>query len=91
VWDICSLDDAVANAVADSHTDIALSIWRSIADTLIGYVKPEAYQAARPYLKSMKSLYERKKRHNEWKALISELRTTHKLKRRLLEILAAME
>ena len=85
------LDNAVASAVADSHPDIALSIWRSLADTLIGYVKPDAYQAAMPYLKSMKALYKRKNRLGEWKSLISELRTTHKRKRSLMEALRAVE
>ena len=89
--DLRDLDNAVANAVSDSHTDIALSIWRSLVDTMIGFVKPEAYLEAQPYLRSMKSLYGRKKRLDEWKALISELRTTHKLKRRLMEILKAVE
>ncbi|MDR1579164.1 MAG: hypothetical protein LBS35_02305 [Synergistaceae bacterium] len=89
--DFRGLDNAVANAVSDSHTDLALSIWRSLVDTLIGYVKPEAYEGAKPYLRSMKSLYERKKRLGEWKSLISELRTTHKRKRRLVEVLAAVE
>ncbi|MDR3165955.1 MAG: hypothetical protein LBU13_10310 [Synergistaceae bacterium] len=89
--DLCSLDNAVANAISDSHTDIALSIWRSLADLMISYVKPEAYYAAQPYLKSMKSLYARKKRLEEWKALITELRTTHKRKRRLMEVLAALD
>ena len=87
----CSLDDAVAKAVADSHSDIALSIWRSLTDMLIGYVKPDAYQAAVPYLKSMKSLYGRKNRLGEWKSLISELQTTHKRKRRLMEVLKSVE
>jgi uncharacterized Zn finger protein len=86
-----NLDNAVALAASDSQPDVALSIWRSLVDTLIGQVKVEAYADARPYLKNMKSLYEEKHRLGEWKALIAELKTTHKLKRRLLEILTAVE
>ncbi|MDR1133869.1 MAG: hypothetical protein LBL05_06865, partial [Synergistaceae bacterium] len=89
--DLFDIDNAVANAVSDSHTDLSLSIWRSLVNMLIGNVKPEAYQAAMPYLKSMKSLYGRKKRLGEWKSLISGLRAAHKRKRRLLEILTGVE
>jgi uncharacterized Zn finger protein len=39
----------------------------------------------------MKALYANRGRLSEWKNLIARLRTTHKLKRRLMEVLAAAE
>jgi uncharacterized Zn finger protein len=86
-----SLDDKVARLISASYPDVALEIWKSLVNQLIGQVKPAAYDAAKPYLLSMKSLYEKKNRRSEWKALISELRTIHKLKRSLLKVLAAVE
>ncbi|MDR1622808.1 MAG: hypothetical protein LBS00_10580 [Synergistaceae bacterium] len=85
------LDDRVAHVISGSHPDVALEIWRSLVDKLIAHTKPAAYEAAKPYLSSMKALYEKKNRRDEWPALISELRTTHKLKRSLLKVLAAIE
>jgi uncharacterized Zn finger protein len=93
-WDMDhsrDLDNAVAHAAANAHPDVALSIWRSLVDTLIGLVKVDAYESATPYLRNMKSLYEEQHRLGEWKALIAELKKTHKLKRSLLKILAAIE
>jgi uncharacterized Zn finger protein len=85
------LDKDLAIAVADTHPETSLSIWRTIVDSLIAVTKPAAYQEARPFMEHMKTLYKKNGRSGEWQKLISELRATHKLKRRLMEVLAAVE
>jgi uncharacterized Zn finger protein len=85
------LDNQVASLISDSYPDVALEIWQALVDKLIAYKKPEAYVAAKPYLASMKAFYADRGRLSEWKNLIARLRTTHKLKRRLMEVLAAAE
>lgn len=83
-WDI---DKTVAKAVAKSHPEVALAIWRPIVDRLIAEVKPKAYIEASGYLGQMCKVFETCKRHADWQALLAELRRTHKAKRRLMEVL----
>lgn len=87
-WDI---DERLAKAVTRSHPQIALQIWKSIADRLIGQVKPKAYQQAAVYLKCMHKIYEETGHLGEWKALTLNLRVEHKAKRRLMEVLDELE
>ncbi len=86
-----SIDEQLARAVATSHPDVTLQIWQSIAERLIGKVKPKAYQEAAGYLRQMHKVYEKTGRVPEWKTLLMRLRTQHKAKRRLMEVLDALE
>ncbi|MFK5925000.1 MAG: SWIM zinc finger family protein [Desulfuromusa sp.] len=85
------VDERLAKAVAVSHPDTALRIWQSIAEGLISQVKPKAYQEAAKYLRQIHTVYEQTKRLAEWNALIIHLRTRHKAKRRLMEVLDGLE
>lgn len=80
-------DRAVALAVAETHPDVALRIWKMIVDSLIAEVKPKAYQEAAGYLRRMLGVYEETGRLVEWRGLINRLRVEHKAKRRLMEVL----
>ncbi|OEU73310.1 MAG: hypothetical protein BA869_03360 [Desulfuromonadales bacterium C00003107] len=86
-----NIDEKLAKAVAVSHPDMALQIWQSIAEGLIGQVKPKAYQQAAGYLRQMHKVYEQSGRLADWKALIQRLRLEHKAKRRLQEVLDGLE
>lgn len=81
---------AVADAVAGTHPQVALDIWRSVVDALIAQVKPAAYEAAAVYLRRMYKVYQENKRVTDWQGLLSELRREHKPKRRLMEVLDAL-
>ncbi len=85
------IDERLAKAVAASHPDVALQIWQSIAEQLIGQVKPKAYQEAAGYLRQMHKAYKQTGRLADWKSLILQLRTQHKAKRRLMEVLDGLE
>jgi uncharacterized Zn finger protein len=87
-WDI---DVKLARFVASSHPEVALNIWQSIVEHLISQVKPKAYLSAAPYLRQMNKGYEQTGRIGEWKALLLNLRTQHKAKRRLMEVLDGLE
>lgn len=80
-------DKAVAEVIAESHPQIALDIWRAIVDSLIGQVKPKAYEEAAGYLRRMCKVYQENHRASEWHSLLDKLRREHKAKRRLLEVL----
>ncbi|ABA88154.1 hypothetical protein Pcar_0899 [Syntrophotalea carbinolica DSM 2380] len=82
-----SVDEALAKAVAASHPDIALRIWHTIAESLIGQVKPKAYKEAAKYLRKMHQVFQQTARQGDWTALIQDLRIRHKAKRRLMQVL----
>jgi uncharacterized Zn finger protein len=80
-------DKAVAQAIAETHPQVALDIWRPIVDNLIAQVKPKAYEEAAVYLRSMYKVYQESLRLTDWRDLLCELRRVHKAKRRLMEVL----
>lgn len=86
-----SVDERLAGAVADSHPDVSLRIWKEIADRLIGQVKPKSYQEAAGYLRKMRGLYGKTGRLAQWQEMIARLRVEHKAKRRLMEVLDDLE
>lgn len=85
------LGERLADAVTDSHPDVALGIWKSHANQLIGLVKSKAYEEAAIYLRRMRDLYNKLSREEEWVALLAALRVKHKPKRRLMEVLDGIE
>jgi uncharacterized Zn finger protein len=86
-----SRDEEVAKAVSASHPDVALAIWHTLALNQIGEVKPAAYAIAASYLSKMRQVYLRSKQLAKWQNLITTIRTEHKRKIRLLEILDSLE
>ena len=81
------IDKTVAQAVANTHPDLALAIWKNIVNGLIDQVKPKAYEEAAVYLRLMKKVYTRNQRTQDWHGLLGALRTKHKAKRRLIGVL----
>lgn len=80
-------DKTVAQAVANTHSDLALAIWKDIVNSLINQVKPKAYEEAAVYLRFMKKVYTRNHRLEDWRGLVDGLRRKHKAKRRLIGVL----
>ena len=85
-WSMAT-DKSVAEAVAQSHPQVSLDIWRNIAQGLIGQVKPKAYEEAAIYLRNMCKVYQDTGRLSDWQNFLGELRREHKAKRRLIEVL----
>lgn len=81
----------VATAVKKSHPDVSLNIWKHLAESKIALVKPSAYQISANYLKNVRDLLSTQRRRQEWDDYIAALRTKHKAKRRLMEILDSLE
>lgn len=81
----------VAAAVAATHPDVALAIWKQVAEGQIKLVKPKAYEEAAVYLRKMRKVYQQTNRLEQWQVLIRNLRTEHRAKRRLLEVLDSLE
>lgn len=85
-WD-WETDKTVAQAVANTHPELALAIWKDIINSLIDQVKPKAYEEAAVYLRLMKQVYARNHRLEDWRELLEGLRRKHTAKRRLLGVL----
>jgi len=85
------LDLTLAEAVAQSHPQTALDIWRREVEWLIAQVKPRAYEQAAEYLRMMRKVFQKTKRMNDWKALLVDLRKRHKAKRRLMQELDTLD
>ncbi len=83
-------DKSVAEAVAKSHPQTAIDIWRTIVNSLISQVKPKAYEEAAGYLRRICTVYQENNRTSEWLSLLGELRREHKAKRRLMEVIDSL-
>ncbi len=84
-------DESVAEAIQTSHPDVSLKIWQHLAEGQINLVKPAAYRVASNYLRKMQKIYERLGRVDEWMAYLKRIRTQHKAKRTLMQILDSLE
>ena len=85
-----SISRKVAAAVAETHPDVSLEIWRQEVGALIAQVKPAAYQEAAPLLRAMQSTYNKTSRNEEWDAFFANLRVIHRQKRRLMGVLDSL-
>ncbi len=86
-WGYPTRDAEVADAVADTHPERALTIYRQIVAGYIDRTSPSAYDAALPYLRKIQALLQQLDRAAEWETYLAELRETHRRKRRLLDVL----
>jgi len=63
----------------------------AIVEEFIAEVKPKAYVEASGYLQKMQEVYRTTGRLEEWRGLLLELRSRHRAKRRLMEVLDGVE
>jgi len=85
-WNSVS-EKEIANAVKDKYPEIAIEIWKKLAEKLISKTKPDSYEAASPYLRKVKESLEAGGKKEDWETYISEIKEANKRKKRLLEIL----
>ncbi|MCL4193605.1 MAG: SWIM zinc finger family protein [Thermoguttaceae bacterium] len=81
----------VADAVAATHPERALEIYRELAESLIARTQPSAYEEAAPHLKKARELLVRLDRGHDWTKLVEHLRREHSRKRRFIEVLDRLE
>ena len=85
------LDNEVAGALQATHPEVSIAIYKHLADEHIMEVKLAAYEVAAGYLKKIKTLYLDAQMEGEWLQYLQAIKTTHKAKRRLMEILNVFE
>lgn len=77
--------DLVADAVAKTHPERTIAIWKQLAEAQIAQTNPRAYEVAAAYLRKLGRLLERQKRADEWRRYVTGLREANKRKRRFVE------
>jgi len=80
-------DDKIAQAVVEAYPELAIVIWKEIAEAQIAQTQTKAYEVAARYLRKIYHVLEKQGRDEEWHRYLAEIRETNKRKRRLLEIL----
>lgn len=80
-------ENGIAEAVADTHPERAVAIWKKIAEGYIARTQPKAYEVAAGCLRSIRHALQKQGRDNEWESYLAGLRQANRRKRRLLEIL----
>lgn len=82
-----NLEDRVADAIADTHLERAIAIWKKKAEKFIARVQVQAYEASLRYLRRLQSHMP----PEEWEKYREDLRRKHARKRRFLEVLDRVE
>lgn len=85
------LEEEIANAVKDKYPEVAIEIWKNIAEDLISKTKVSSYEAASMYLRKIKETLESIGKKEEWEAYLRQIREANKLKKKLLEVLDRLE
>ncbi len=81
----------LAQAVAQTHPEEAIRIWKGLAANQIAYVKPSAYEEAGRYLRNIRGICRATGRLDEWRTLLTGLRAENKRRPRLLAVLETMD
>jgi uncharacterized Zn finger protein len=83
--------DSVAEAVAKSHPDRAIAIYRKRVEQNLGQASVGAYETVASYLRKLKPIMHSIGRDQEWKQTIEEIRLRYRNRPRLVEILDRLE
>jgi len=86
-WDGGETADRVAAAVAKSHPERALEIYRKGLDGTLPQAHVSAYESAAEYLKKMRPIMKTLGREADWAALLAEIRLKYRNRPRFMEIL----
>jgi uncharacterized Zn finger protein len=90
-WHGGSTADRVAAAVAKSHPERALEIYRHGLESHLPQANMSSYESAAAYLKAMRPIMKSLKQSKEWDALVAEVREKYRNRPRFMEILDRLE
>ena len=82
--------DRVATAVQNFAPERSIALWKNLAEAQIAVVNPKAYAAAAVFLRKMRTLMDKRSMTPQWNVYIQSLRTEHRRKIRLLEVLDSL-
>ncbi|MGB9940965.1 SWIM zinc finger family protein [Methanosarcina sp.] len=80
-------ENEIADAIKGKYPEIAVEIWKKLAESLISETKVSSYETASMYFRKIKETLESIGKKEEWEAYLGEIREINRRKRKLLEIL----
>lgn len=86
-----SYADKVAAAVADSHPERTLEIYRGCVEENLPQASASAYETVAAYLKKMRPILKSLDRGWEWNELVTDIRVNYRNRPRFMEILDRLE
>jgi uncharacterized Zn finger protein len=88
-WD--EISDEVAQAIAETHPDKAVQIWKKKAEAHVARTNPQDYTHGIGYLKKIKSTLLKNKKTDEWNGYLLKIKIENIRKKRFIEMLNSME
>ncbi len=83
--------DRVAAAVAESHPERSLAIYRQRVDDHLPHASASAYEAVAGYLRKMRPILQTLHREPEWNGLLADIRLRYKNRPKFMEILDKLD
>ena len=83
--------DRVAEAVAKTHPDRALEIYRQRVNDTLTRAHVSAYEAVAAYLRKMRPILKSLHREDEWKQSVADIRLRYRNRPRFMEILDRLD
>lgn len=84
-------ENQIANAIVTQYPEIAIGIWKQLAEGLISKTNVNAYREAAVHLRKIKETMEAGRQKEKWKVYLCGIREENKRKKRLIEILDKLE
>jgi uncharacterized Zn finger protein len=83
--------DRIAAAVAESHPERSLAIYRQRVDDHLPHASASAYEAVAGYLRKMRPILRALHREPEWNGLLADIRLRYKNRPKFMEILDKLD
>lgn len=83
--------DQVAAAVAESHPERSLDIYRQRVNDHLRHASVSSYEAIAGYLRKMRPIFRQLQRESEWEGLLADIRLHYKNRPRFMEILDILD
>jgi uncharacterized Zn finger protein len=83
--------DRVAAAVAESHPERSLYLYRQRVDEHLPHASASAYEAVAGYLRKMRPILQLLHRESEWAGLLADIRLRYKNRPKFIEILDKLD
>jgi uncharacterized Zn finger protein len=84
-------ENEIANAVRGKYPEVAIEIWKKLAEWLISETKVSSYESASVYLRKIKKTLEVAGKKKDWEIYLKDTKEINKRKRKLFEILDRLD
>lgn len=81
----------MAAAVAESHPERSLAIYRQRVDDHLPHASASAYEAVVGYLRKLRPIFQGLHRDSEWDGLLADIRLRYKNRHKFMKILEKLD